>query len=531
MEQKLTCLDVVHLQDTEKVSDDLLLLPEQAEMQEEDARALFGPGVIPLSESIINAASWRMGELQHKYDAERVATGAEPAWVNDLPASARPRLRFNWALQEEDALFIIPAFFSSKNDFWRMRDGFAPQPTFAAGFSYMVLQGGLCHKTFQAFRLWRLEQIKQLGFLQAPTYNNYTKDRQSLSESHRWLHSLDVYVIAMAMARNLGLYHKVTLGIAALSHDAGTPAGGDSVKLVAPAELDEDANYPMILGRADLRDLRHHYRFDEQLLIDAVQGKGSLGTLLDIADKLAYVARDISKCLHHIEIGSRERGDNGEEQHGLQTLLQILREHPYICGIWDCVEMNETEEVYFTDIHRLVAFLKVRILLFRELYYHPTARFGEFLMSRLFVKVLYDKGELTRDMLLEMTDHDLLRLLDERFGSGAALETCSSSLARVKTFSTPEEGDAFIQNLKEQGNVFAMLDDNRRAIKTGSHFLVKTRDGVRPLQEAAPEIAKELEEMATLLPLVHVYYLDGEPALPRDKLAEMAEHLQTHPAR
>lgn len=148
-------------------------------------------------------------------------------------------------------------------------------------------------------------------------------------------------------------------------------------------------------------------------------------------------------------------------------------------------------------------------------------------MSRLFVKVLYEKGILTRDKLLQMSDGELLHKLDEEFGIGLALDTCSSNLARVREFSTLEEAQAFMDTLKRSGNLFALLDDYRRSIKTGTHFLVSTPQGTQTLEEADPGSARELSEMATMLPMVHVYYLDGEPALPRAKLARFIESLRS----
>ncbi len=521
MERPFTHQDLLGLQEVKKIGNDILLLPEQSGNHFEEAHALANAGIIDPSRSVITQAAWKVLELHDGYSAAR-RHNEEPSWINEMPMSVRTQLRFNYALREEDPLAIVPSMLRP----WIPGDGFDAQPSFAAGFSYLILSDGLAHDTCQVFSLFRLENIKQLGFLNAPPYNDYLNMRQSLSESTRYLHSLDVYVIATAMGHNLGLSHERlnTLGVLALTHDVRTPAGGDSVKLIDLSSLDEDKNYHKTLDTVDLPFLEKKYGVSRAELLEGIHNRGLLGEILDVADKLAYIARDISQCLHHIEAGSRD------EQLGFRTLLSILRRFPYVCSIWDCVAI-ENGELYFTDNNRLVAFLKARVLMFRELYYNPMTRHGEFFMSRLFVKMLYDKGELTSEMLLSMNDSALNAFLDARFGGHDTLERASIDLAHVESFKSPEEAEAFAKGLRVAGKRFTMIDDDRRMIKPGTRFKVKTPSGVRTLEEADPGTARELLEMATMLPLVHVYYLENDPHLPPPMIAELVEYLDDQPAR
>ena len=509
MEHSLTYHDTLGLQEVMKIGGDLLLLPEQAPLPIEEARALEVAGIIDLETSSIYEGTIHAFGLAETYAQERYHNnGKEPSWTKKMPMSVRTYMRLHYALTQEDAFQIVGTLRHT-------------------GLSYMTTEGGLCEDIFHAFGLGRLNHIKQLGFLQIPIYNDYLRSAP-LSESSRWVHSLDVMAIASVIGHNFKLSEPDMnmLRTLALTHDVATPAGGDSVKMVDIERLDEDANYHLILDRVDFASLATKYHLKREVLLDGIFNKGMLGEILDIADKLAYVARDIDTCRHHLEAGAYLH-----DHLGLQTLLQLLERFPYVCSIWDCVGKTEDGRPCFTDIRRLVAFLKVRLLLFRELYYHPASRFGEFLMSRLFVKVLYEKGTLTRDELLVMTDEDLHHKLDEEFGIGLALDTCSSELARVREFSTLEEAQAFVDTLKREGNLFVLLDDYRRSIKTGTHFLVSTPQGARTLDEADPGSAQELNEMATMLPMVHVYYLDGNPTLPREKLAELVKHFRSATAR
>ncbi len=501
MEQKLTHNETLVLQEVVKIDGDLLLLPEQAPLPTEEARALMTAGIIDPKESTIYKGVIDVCQLTERYNQARYRANVEPEWLHEMPMSVRTWMRVQYALTQEDTFANVPGF---------------PY----TGLSYAVVCGGLTEEVYHAFNLNRLERIKQLGFLNQPGYNKHLSVRQSLSDGTRFLHSLDAMAIGSVIGHNLGLSapRMHSLRTLLLSHDAAMPAGGDSVKLVDPAALDEDANYKKFVERAPFDRLRNEFGVTKESLLEGIHNRGLLGEVLDIADKLAYIARDIHKCLHHLEAGY------DRDQLGVRTLLLLLKRFPYVCGVWDCVEEQDGHAV-FTSIPRLAAFLKVRVLMFRELYYHPEARFGEYLMSRLFVKDLFQRGVLSSDRLLEMDDNELISLLDNRYGSGAILDTCSSDKSRCNAFKSPEEAREFVDSLKRDDHAFWLVDDNRLAIKTGTNLLVKGPNGPAPLREADRGVTREIEEMATMYPLVHVYWLDGDPALSRKVLADLKESL------
>ncbi len=484
--------------------DDLVLLPREEALPYESSRAMQIAGQVPVETEQSFNTFVEVIALYERYARERYeARGTEPAWMRDVPMSAQKMLRTRYATEHEDVLAIMYALPYS-------------------GISYVVHEGGLCEDFCQRFKLFRLQSIKQLGFLQAPWSRETSAIRMSLSEGSRYSHSLDVMTVATTMGHNVGLSKTRlnTLRLAALSHDMGTPAGGDSVKLVDPHGLDEDENYPALIDAIEWEDLRKKYRIDRTLLVDTVRNEGVLGQLLDIADKIAYIGRDLHDTKHHIE-----RATARYDQLGMRTLKSLLEYHPYVCSLWDSVVVRNGQ-VAFTDAARLYAFLSVRVVMFRELYYHPYSRFGEFLLSRLLVKVLYQRGDLTKEDLLRMTDGELERKLGEAFGLPNIMHTCSTEHARVKTFRSIEEASAFTERLALAGNAFFLLDDNRRAIKPGTDLLVTTKNGVAPFEEAYPADAKGVHEMASRLPLIHVYYLAADPELPRDVLARLKEELR-----
>lgn len=491
MVDALTYHDTLALQDVVGI-DDLLILPFVRIPNLSEALALQKAGVISVESSLIARNTLWRGQIgtEEAYCRSRRRDGREPAWVEDLPMRLRAWLRHTYVTTQEDPLVIV-----------------GPIPF--TGVSYMVLEGGLCEDLMHTFGLFRLSRVKQLGFLQAPWVNILDRPLVTpLSNGTRYAHSHDVSAIASLIGRNVGLKGGEfnTLRAAGLVHDWGTPAGGDSVKLIDTPAFDEDLNFERLLRTRitseQWKDLARSYGLRKKLLVQTVLNKGLLGQILDIADKIAYVARDIRTCL---TVGVLPQDEDAYV--GTRALEELVAENPYICNIWDSVTTSDGQLV-FTDPRRLVAFLKARIVLFRELYYHPRARFGEYLISRILVKRLYDRGELTRDELLEMGDSELERKLNDAYGEPNITRVLSTT-SKVRSFATREEALEFKRELQTVGVQFILLEDHRFAIKPGTNLLVKTGAGPRRLLEAYRGDAQELHEMANMLPAVHVYYIEN----------------------
>lgn len=491
---RLTHTDTLGLREVREIDGDLLLLPKQEATPYEEFHALRTGGMIPLDGSTIADAVLHTYSLQPEYDRCR-QRGAEPSWMNEKPASVQKSLRLTYAITQEDPLSIVGEF---------------PH----TGLSYMVREGGFCEEVARACNLFRLHYIKQLGFLQAPWLRERLFD-YAVSQHTRFLHSLDVMTIATMIGHNAGLGKRKlhTLRMAAFTHDMGTPAGGDSVKLVDMAAFDEDENYERLLKKHVVEPVLARYGIDRSELIETILNKGTLGKVLDIADKLAYTARDLRECRPFIEFIGKHEDEGGE---GLRGLKRLVDQFPYICSVWDDVVIKDGAPA-FRSPGRLLAFLKARVLMFRELYYNPYARFGEYLVSRVLVKKLYDEQRVTRDELLEMTDDSLRVRLDKEYDIQGVLESANAH-PLCATFRDQEKAEAFLAELKASGNPFALLENNVRAIKPGTHFLMVTKGGVKPLTEAYPGDARELMEMANLAPAIHVYWLAGAESLPRELL-------------
>jgi HD superfamily phosphohydrolase len=494
MAQKLTLDDILNLSEVIEI-DDVRILPRPrfADSEVRDLIAKINPKKI-----------LGIYDLMNDYSVTRAQTGSEPDWISLYPENVRGQLRYDYAIQHENPLAILNIFSHT-------------------GLTYMIVEGGLCEDVASMFGLWRLQGIRQLGFLQAPWMAS-VKVNMPIAEHNRLVHSMDVMVVATMIGYNNDLSPSQlnTLRVAAMTHDMGTPAGGDSVKFIDLPALDEDANYQRLLRLFPERQrLWDKYGIDEKVLMETIYNEGLLGQILDVADKLAYTARDLWACESFIQYGARHMN-----QGGLQVILDLLAEDQNPCSLWDNVSIHG-EKIGFTDVGRLERFLKIRALMFRELYLHPHARFGEWLVARVLVKTLYAQGVLTRDRLLEMNDSQLEAFLNQMYRGRRSFEESLiedvSDVAQCRSFRTLDEAEAFKSELTRMGNPFALIEDNSRPIKTGVHLNIATQKGLLPLKEAYPERAKIINDMAHIEPAVHVYYLMEEPRISREELASIAQ--------
>lgn len=421
-------------------------------------------------------------ENDQRYEAYRNRTGKEPPWAARLSRDCLTEIRLTYAMRNCEFQIV----------------GNYPY----TGISYLVTSSGLCERAAETFNLFRLDGIHQLGFLQAPTFNQFILG-EKLSHGNRWIHSLDVMAIATLIGHNnkLSLPDLHTLRLAGLTHDMATPAGGDSVKLIDLQNLDEDANYPAQLDAVNWSTIAKDFSVDRSLLLCTIANQGLLGELLDIADKIAYTARDLKYCLHHL-LSGKQRGYEGPGM-----IFSLVEKYPLVCSVWDSVVVQDGKPV-FRDPERLFVFLKVRTLMFRELYYSSATRFGEYLVAELLAKLLYKRGVLTKEKLLSMRDEKLFEILKEEFGEVLFRIISQGAGVMCESFPTMEDAHVYADYLQKTGNPFVVVDGARR-IKTGDTFWVM-RDGTPQLfRDAYPRMAQELHLLATRTPLAHVLHLDS----------------------
>ncbi len=368
--------------------------------------------------------SMRVKDVLERAYVEARHKNTVPEWLWRIPSKARNAMDAKYVI-DTDVYTIIPH-------------------TLYAGFGFAIMSDGLAEFVSQKLQLHRLSNIRQLAFLTSPTITNSPMKVYPLAFTHnRYLHSLEVYAIATLIGYRLGLHaaEMLLLQIAALSHDKLTPAGGDVLKVIDPEAFDEDACYPEIFKQEGWRHVRDGFEVDEGKLAQVILGKGLLGSILDLADKLAYTARDTWEFLQH----NKPQGFVGALFPEYKDILHILRANPYPCALWECVERKD-DQLVFTDEQRLVHFIRLRALMFKILYANANARFVETGFVAALAKILYSDGTLTRQALLSMDDWQLFEVMSTAVGDNALFcpfHIVLNTNARVDKFASNEAAMAY----------------------------------------------------------------------------------------
>jgi hypothetical protein len=420
----------------------------------------------------------------------KINDGEEPAWVYHLSATQLRSYRVEYAMMETDVFSIIPCVHYT-------------------GVGFVMICDGLTQETYNVFSLWRLQHIAQLGKLHGPVITESGSpgilSAGSMFSHNRLAHSYDVRAIGLLIAANNGLTETDTrtLEIAGLTHDTRTPCYGDGTKPIDPVLFDEDLNYPKLLHGADWERLRDRYHIDEQLLIDTVQGKGMLGTLLDIADKISYLSADVEA---YVSCG-RPVGWN-EYPGTYEEITGVLARRKYMLGLWSVVKV-EDGKVFVDDASWLGDVLLLRALMFKNLYFHPGARYTERMIGTILVRHLIDTGKLQKEDLLRLTDHQMDDIIRKEFGhdTDPAVVGLYNEDQRVEVYPTLAEAERRMEQLLDAGMPIVFIDTHPPA-KSGMHLLVRSGNAVIPFQEACPEMASQIDAIIKAAPTVKLYYLD-----------------------
>lgn len=404
-------------------------------------------------------------------------------WLNDLPQYLQDHLKFEYQMREGDSFAIVPTL-----------------PF--ADLGYIIEEDGLVEDFYNGFEMHRLFSVKQLGFMHDPVHRVRKFRNLAMPFHHtRGLHQLDVYaVMNMIVARNPELEKFTNLLLAAaISHDGRTPAGGDTTKLAAPKLFNEETNYKDFFRFPMWPFISSKYNLNADELNDVVLGKGLLGSVLDIADKIAYVARDSHMYLESTEENFKRRTDLFIEG------SKLLMKDPKICDLWKDVIIRENKAV-FKNSKKVYNFLRLRAILFKELYYRRESRFLEYVLHKKVIKYLLDKGVLTIDFLMNQTDQLLDALVNDTFG--VSFLPVSFEHSRVEVFKSKSEATDFFNKKLSDGSYIPIFDDFQSQTSSGVNKFNVLKDGkVMTFKEACPKEAEEIESLITLPEEYGVYLI------------------------
>ena len=441
------------------------------------------------------------GALQMLYGDAIESGEGEPAFVSLFPAILQGDLRRHACLMHADREWI-----------WNM-----PGWQYTS-LSYSIDQSGLIDGLVKAFPLHRLGDIKQLGFIHQPPAARLGMEALANRFSHdRLMHSIDVAVLtAIIIANNDTAFTDQECRnavAAALLHDGRTPAGGDTTKLLSPKVFDEDAKFSSLLDRNDWSRLQRDYGLDRQLLIDIVQEKNLLGRIKDLADKIAYVSRDTFQLLMATRVVTP-----GQRDQVYDDVQDLVEQHPFFGDLWETAMVADGELV-LSDASRLGDFLRLRALLFRNLYLNPQSRYPQFIAAEMCMRAMYEDGILTAQNLLEMGDTELMRLMSAWLGISWQ-ELCINGPGEMDTeiFADLETAKRRQAELQNDGVAFTVIEDMRQGASAATGFLVATQTGPQPFRQACAQQAAEIESICQDARSVRLYLLRNPAPELRDRL-------------
>ena len=453
--------------------------------------------------------------LKFKYENN----GEDPVWLGEVNIETRKFLAFQ--------------LFANKS-----MDDFPPYLRFSrmqyAGINSFAIENvSMFEDLHDVFKLGRLQLIKQLSLLRDPA-SAIIGGGEDFPHT-RYGHSFDVLAIANLLGINakLSLEDLRILQIAAVSHDFRTPAGGDVTKLIDPEAFDEDKHYGEIFETKEWKAFAKKYgisKEQEEKLYQVIQGEGVMGKLLDLADKLAYVARDadvyLNEIMRVIDIKEMEDGAvSYNDKPELQSIKNILESDPLVCNVWDSVEIINGQ-VVVTNVQKLSDFLKLRALLFKELYYNYVGRFSVYMFAKEIIKYLYETGKLKQKEFLEGGDSMLMAYLEKFIGSQMFPILTKPRNAVVERCLNIKEARKFAASFNNDSEKIAIIDDFSPISNSGTNkFKVKNNDKIVSFNEAFPEEAGKIDSLMVPPLFINVYVMTfkdlGIPRSHQEKIKDI----------
>lgn len=374
-------------------------------------------------------------------------------------------------------------------------------------FGYLIPKNSEMHSIIDDFNLSRLDGIRQLDYKTPPFTNGYEGPLKKPFQHTRFQHSLDVATIMSLLLTRIDLdedekRHGV---IGALLHDLLTPAGGDSTKLLDHIVFDEDENFEAHLQNKRISRICAKHGIDPKRLNRIILERCIVGQLKDIADKIAYIARDSMNLLH-----AHSNGGHPIVQQTSTLVKTIYTCQPRLADLWEDVRI-EDGSLSFTDPDRLSAFLLLRAIMFRDLYQHPSTRGVEFILHVTLSRRLFEIGILPSKTILQSTDKELTTILESTFQVSLD-QLCDElrSSPQHQVFSTRQDADSFIAELQKK-TPFIVFEPFGRAIKSGTHWKIQDGDKRLPLHMVSAQQAREIDSVAREASRIMVHWIEDIP--------------------
>ena len=364
------------------------------------------------------------------------------------------------------------------------------------------VEPGLVYDALSLIGLGRLGRIYQLQNL---TVAEIGAKLRNLDWPHHFLHtrlthSLRAGALHGIMAEPCGLSEEErVVGVLGDSgHDMFTCAGGDSWKDVTHQKtlFDEDDKFAEKIFRyydSGWRELCRKYGFDPEKtaleIQDIVDGKGLRGQIHEVADTASYMLGDLA------EIKKAYARVGGQKFH------EIISASEDDWDVWNHIKV-ENDQLVVTDPLVLENFLRLRVLLWANLYQNPAAKFLELLAREIVYPYLINHNLINLAELPIQRDPWLYSLVEREMGLASGTWNRLDLLGtfpRCISFLTWGQAMDFEDHLHALNDftlVFSVKDFQETKSKTGK-YLIKGLDGnLATFKEARPTDAEKIEDIA-----------------------------------
>lgn len=397
------------------------------------------------------------------------------------------------------------------------QDGAMWIPIPYSNFGRWVKEDSYLDDAEKALPIARLAGISSLSFLVDSRYQTILQYHVPFVQDRR-THSLGVAVVAKQIAEQNGMPEAITrlVSIAGLAHDQATPALGDATKTLDNQHLHEEDFWQDVMTMDRWRFLRRNEIMPIDM-DDIIHNRGMLGEVLDIADRITYVMKD----LHALGVQPTSKADATLVARNKQ-LNDMLELDPLIGDIIDTVKINqESQQVYFSDPEKLKIFLGLRALLHQHVYLNPASQARDMYIAEL-IKPYYSPtpagGKLDPHLLRIMTDQDLLTYLNQKYFPDGTIDSLpfDNPMRQVmtywhpdnmETFETMEDAEKRKAEIEQQHGVFVLGIKTIKKFDTGTHYNVLDKNGkIVPFSVYNPAAAELLDFIANSLAKTFLFY-------------------------
>ena len=422
--------------------------------------------------------------------------------------------------------WVVPGkIYSTKDQAYFSREFFHPEfpqeDVAAVDDEGNLMPGNITEKiywaTSQCVPLNRLKGVRQLSLLKAPyiTPDIVSQNTTNGFPHTRYDHSLLAARIAELILKNNNYPEtKVNQGIVtALVHDLATPAFGDPTKTLDSEALDEERNLKKFLEYFDISSLSS-YGFDIDEAARAVSGEGTLGQVLDIADKISYTAMD---AFYFADISSEVlETPEIDQEHSHASINSTLNRDRDWADVFQTIRITEDGLVYFEDPEKLGTFLELRAKMHKNVYLNPEYRRWEIVYKvtagNLYSRTPRPGKPLNANNLIFFTDHEVMNIVNRYQRNISATEhprpywrTPLSYKITASENISEDEAD-----LEEEGNL-VIASEEIGEFNAGSDFLTVDEEGkIKPYSEVRPRHSSYLDTIVQAATQSVIYYFPKE---------------------